>query len=107
MHCVMNQYKTGKLFEKCAREVAARRIRNQASEILKIMDDDAMKRLHERDLKEQLEVGTKVNAEVRQREYDKLRKQIASAKALKEPVKLEEEETDEPQFMRRGAATKT
>ena len=38
------------------------------------------------DLKEQLEVGTKVNAEIRQREYDKLRKQIASAKALKEPV---------------------
>ena len=68
------------LFERCAREVAARRVRNQASEILKIMDEEAMRRLQDRDLKEQLEVGTKVTAEVRKREHDKLRQQIALAK---------------------------
>ena len=66
--------------------MTARRVRNQASEILKIIDKEAMRHLHDRDLKKQLEVGTKVTAEVRKRDFDKLRQQIALAKAPKQPI---------------------
>ena len=82
------------LFERCAREVAARRVWNQASEILKIIDEEATRRLQDPDLKQQLEVGMKVTAEVQKREHDKLRQQIALAKALKQPIKVKEDYDD-------------
>ena len=55
------------LFERCAREVAARRVWNQASEVLNIIDEEATRRLQDRDLKQQLEVGTKVTAGVQKK----------------------------------------
>ena len=64
------------LFERCAREVAARRIRNQGSEIIKVMDENALKRMSEYDLKEQLEVGVKIDPTKKRIELDRLRQRL-------------------------------
>ena len=48
------------LFERCAQEVANRRVKYQGSEIIKIMDERAQTMLRDRDLRDELEVASKV-----------------------------------------------
>ena len=74
--------------------MAARRVWNQASEVLKIIDEEATRRLQDPDLKQQLEVGMKVTAEVQKREHDKLRQQIALARSLKQPIEVGQDDDD-------------
>ena len=65
------------MFDKCAREVAARRIRQPKEEIIKIADEAALRTLNEHDLQDQVELATKVN----NFEHERLRQR--ATKALK------------------------
>ena len=60
------------MFEKCAREVAARRIRSPREEIIKVSDDGALKDLTEHDLQDQVELATKID----KFEYDRLKRRV-------------------------------
>ena len=62
--------KDWELFERCAQEVANRRIKYQSSEILKIMDETALTLLRERDLRDEMEVATKIPRRVEQGQGD-------------------------------------
>ena len=63
------------MFEKCAREVAARRIRCPREEIIKVDDEGALKNLSEHDLKDQVELATKIE----KFEHERLRQRATQA----------------------------
>jgi transposase InsO family protein len=65
------------LFDRCAAEVAARRVRSPSSEILKIMDGEALKMLRERDLDDQLQISTKISPEER---FEKVKQRVVKEK---------------------------
>ena len=67
------------LFEKCAREVANRRIRCPSSELIKILDKRALSELQERDLRDQMEMGSKLDCNVTPEEYDRVRRRAEKA----------------------------
>ena len=60
------------MFEKCAREVAARRIRSPREEIIKVSDEDALGGLPAADLQDQAELATKID----KFEYDCLKRRV-------------------------------
>ena len=65
------------MFEKCAREVAARRIRTPREEIIKVSDEGALRDLTEHDLQDQAELATKID----KFEHERLKRR--ATKALK------------------------
>ena len=77
------------LFERCAREVASRRIKNQDSEILKVLDEKALELLSEHDLKDQMEVSCKIDPAVARAEHDRVKRRVQNKR--KESTKSDAE----------------
>ena len=68
------------MFEKCAREVAARRVRYPRTDIIKIADAAALKNVSESDLKDQMEVACKMPVGAREDTFNKLREEVRRAR---------------------------
>ena len=68
------------MFERCAKEVAARRVRYPRTDIIKIADSEAMKEVSDSALKDQVEIACKMPPGERTDTYNKLRERAKAAR---------------------------